>query len=150
VFTARHVMWNAQASRFEGASWSSRDQEGGAVVNGVSPISDIVALYLEGGTVTYLPRGEARTGDRVFWFEYDFRTHSNALRARRRFANVLRVVARQYVLDDIPVGGASGSCLINERGEVVGIVTGGWKLDDGSAVGVAPKLPTEDVSAVLF
>jgi len=141
AYTARHVMWNAQLSQFEGASWSSRGREGGAVVKGVSPISDIVALFLGGDDVVYLRRGDAAVGERVYWFEYDFRTRANALRARRRFAYILRIVARQYVLDEIPVGGASGSCLISERGEVIGIVTGGWKLDDGKFVGVAPKLP---------
>jgi hypothetical protein len=141
VYTARHVMWNRELGQFEGASWSSRGEEGGAVVSGVSPISDIVELGLSPNTLVYLPRGSARVGERVYWFEYDFRTKANALRARRRFAVVLRIVARQYVLDEIPVGGASGSCLINERGEAIAIVTGGWELTDGKFVGVAPKLP---------
>ena len=141
VFTARHVMWNKEEHRFEGATWSSRGRDGVAFVVGVSSVQDIVVLSIEDGVVTYLPRGWAAVGDLVFWFEYDFRTRANGLRARRMFAKVLRIVARQYVLDGIPTGGGSGGCLINERGEAVGLIAGGWLTNDKGAVGVAPFLP---------
>jgi hypothetical protein len=145
IYSARHVFWNREENKYIGATWSSRGYDGSTLVSGFSEEKDLVELWLnDTSNVVFLPRGAAvRAGEKVYWFEYDFRTKKNALRSRRRFANVLRIVAQQYILDGTPVAGASGSCLINENGEVVGIVTGGWQMFDKSVVGVASILPNE-------
>lgn len=138
VVTARHVMWDEFNRRFLGASWSYQGQRGAAFVVGESQFQDVVVIELSGGTVTYLKMGAPpKAGDRVYWFEYDFRTKKNAYRARRRFGSVLRLVGGHIIIDAEPTVGASGTCLINEKGEAVGIVIAGMETDDGGVVGIA-------------
>lgn len=138
VVTARHVMWDEENHRFLGATWSYQGQRGGAFVVGESEIQDVVVLELLGGEVEYLPMGNAPApGDTLYWYEYDFRTKSNAYRARRRFGQVLRMVAGHIILDEAPVAGASGTCVINEKGEAVGIIIASLTTEDGGVVGIA-------------
>jgi hypothetical protein len=147
VITARHVMWSEQHKTFLMGSWSSQGARGGAEVSGAALALDLVRLTLYGGTVPYLSLGESpKPDDKVYWFEYDFRTASNAYRARRRAGKVLRAVAGHLILDSNPVGGASGSCLLDAQGNVVGIVIATMDTDDGGAVGVAIEL-TRDMVA---
>jgi len=144
IITARHVVVDEAAKRYvRDLAWSDGfGHDGFASVVAVSPAIDLAILIVVGEQQPkYLPSGVAKSGDEVFWFEFDFRTRANALRARRRPATVLRVVAQQIILDDVPVGGASGTCLLNARGEVAGIVTAGWDTDDELGAGSAVKLP---------
>jgi len=147
VLTATHVMTSEDGSRFVGVAWSDGfGGEGFARVlrsHNNLDITELEIVGIAGDGVHYLPSGSAKAGEKVFWFEYDFRTRANALRAHRRFAKILRIVAQHYVLDEMPVGGASGTCLINERGEVVGLVVAAWPTDDKLGVGSAVKLPVE-------
>lgn len=148
VLTARHVMQDRQTRQYVAAAWSDgRGSEGFASVVVGHAALDIALLDLmvtRGDGVVFLSRGEAKVGDRVYWFEYDFRTRPNAMRARRRVAKVLRIVAQHYILDDVPVGGASGSCLINEQGQAVGIVVAGYETtQDGLGVGIVARLPED-------
>ena len=144
VLTASHVLWDGNLRTYVPASWSfGNKSEGSAQVVGGYSHLDLLFLDIYGGEIDFLPAGRAKTGDKVYWFEYDFRTSRNALRARRRFANVLRTVAGHYIFDGMPVGGASGTCLLNSQGEVVGIVVAGWFTDDKLGVGSAVKLPEE-------
>jgi len=144
IITARHVVVDEAAKRYvRDLAWSDGfGNDGFASVVAVSPAVDLAILVVVGDhQPKYLPSGVVKPGDEVFWFEYDFRTQANALRARRRLATVLRIVAQQIILDSVPVGGASGTCLLNTRGEVVGIVTAGWDTDDDLGAGSAVKLP---------
>jgi hypothetical protein len=147
VLTASHVLWDETLKTYVPTAWSDGyGQEGSAAVSGGFTFLDLISLSiypLEGYQLDYLPPGYAGVGDRVYWYEFDLRTRSNALRARRRFADVLRIVAGHYILDDMPVEGASGSCLLNSNGEVVGVINAGWDTDDSLGVGVAVKLPLE-------
>lgn len=145
VVTAKHVMWDEENKTYLMASWSAQNgAEGGAGVAGESWIKDLVRLTLVGGEVSYLATGATPVaGDRVHWFEYDFRTTANAYRSRRRVAEVLRVVAGHIIFNAAPVPGASGTCLVNTNGEVVGIVIAYTELDNGRSVGVAAGLSQE-------
>lgn len=144
VITAAHVTYDPHLKGHVNMAWSDGNGgEGFAQPAGNHPALDIVMLVMVGSPVRFLPAGKAQVGDTVYWYEYDFRTRKNALRARRRFASVLRVVAGHYILDGMPVGGASGTCLINNAGEAVGIVVAGWETQDGEGVGSAAKLPEE-------
>lgn len=140
VVTAAHVMCE-KPGECGRASWSSRGYSGMAEVHRPSTYLDIVILTTYGGPVVDLPRGTVEVGDVVFWYEYDFRTRKNALRARRRFANILRIVAEHAVLDEVPVSGGSGSCVLNERGEVVGLITAAFDTDDEKGAGLVVLLP---------
>ena len=138
VVTARHVMWDEANRKFIGGSWSYQGQRGGAVVAAESPYQDVVALELVGGEINYLPMGALpEVGATVYWYEYDFRTKKNIYRARRRFASVLRLVAGHVILDREPTAGASGTCVINEKGEAVGIIVAAMEAEDGGIVGIA-------------
>lgn len=140
VLTAAHVVIDKQAGRVVNVSYSFKGTEGLGEVVGVSPYKDL-ALIVVSGPVDYLPRAEAKVGDLVFWFEYDFRTRENLLRGRRRFATVIRLVAGTIIFDAPPTPGASGTCLINSEGAVVGIVVAGFETDDKLVSGVAVTLP---------
>ena len=144
VITAAHVVWDEERKTYVRVAWSDgAGSEGLGEVAAIHPALDLVVLQTEGGAIKFLPAGQIAVGERVYWFEYDFRTRKNALRARRRFATVLRVVAQHYILDDMPIAGASGSCLLNEQGQVVGLVVAGFDTDDKLGVGAAVKLPEE-------
>lgn len=141
VVTARHVMVGEHGNL--NAAWSDAyGNEGIATVRISANHLDVSILdvYPE-GVVMFLPKSTAKVGETVYWFEYDFRTRKNALRARRRFATILRIVAQQIVLSEVPTRGASGTCLINSNGEVVGIVNAAWYTDDEAGAGNAVKLP---------
>lgn len=66
--------------------------------------------------------------DKVFWVEYETGKKNEAFKAKRRDAKIINVVAGHLFLDQAPISGASGGCLFNEYGEVIGIVTAGWKI----------------------
>lgn len=140
AITARHVMLDENTGMFQEAAYSQGGVTGIASINGYWSHLDLVSLALNNGGKD-LTKGSVKVGDMVFWFEYDFRTRKNLLRARRRFASVLRIVAHQIVLDSVPVAGASGSCLLNKNGEVVGIVNASWATDDQLNGGNAVLLP---------
>ncbi len=87
-------------------------------------------------------------GERVWFLGYDFRKREDAMAPRPFDARVVRTRAGHLVMDRAGAPGASGSCVLNERGEVVAIHRGVHGLDNrpledgvGYAVGVwAPLL----------
>ena len=142
VITADHVLWDKERRTYTQATYSDGyGANGVAMVIGGYGAVDLVILEILGDDVIYLPSGVGRINEKVYWFEYDFRSQKNALRARRRFAHILREVAGHYILDEMPVGGSSGSCLLNSEGQVIGMIVAGWETDDGLGVGSAIKLP---------
>ena len=80
--------------------------------------------------------------EKVHWYEFNFHNRKEFLRQERREAKVLRTVAGHIVFDKGPVNGASGSCLLNEREEVVGIVIWTFYVR-GKSVGVAASIVDE-------
>ncbi len=88
-------------------------------------------------------------GDRVYWSEFNFKSRKKAMAPVYRKAKVLRTVAGHIVIDKTPNPGASGSCVLNEAGEVVGIIAFAVRVGDTSHVGLAvgvwgdwePELP---------
>jgi hypothetical protein len=66
--------------------------------------------------------------DKVFWLEYEMDDKKKAFESKRKEAKVLRSFSGQVVFDEAPEGGASGGCLFNESGEVVGIVSSAWAI----------------------
>jgi hypothetical protein len=93
--------------------------------------------------------------DKIFWVEYNTKKEKNAFETERRESRVLRVVAGHIYMKDPPKSGASGGCLFNESGKVVGIVTSGWYVgftrepNVGGAVGVWGKwLPDRPKSLI--
>lgn len=140
VITAAHVLWDETTRKYLGATYTFGTSEGYAIADAFFPYKDLARLQIS-GQVRYLPSGNPQAGDEVFWFEYDFRTQENAFRAHRRMAIILRVVAGLVIFDQEPVSGASGTCLINARGQVVGIVSSAFETQDGKSAGAALTLP---------
>lgn len=76
-------------------------------------------------------------GERVFILGYDQRAKATAMGPAITEGRVLRIVADNLILDADSRPGSSGSCVLNERSEVVGIVAWGRQYDDGVDV-IAP------------
>lgn len=83
----------------------------------------------------YLPVAKERPkpGDRVWILGYDWSNKKTALADDPIEAKVTRVVALHINFYPSGQGGSSGSCVVNEAGEVVGINEGAWPTDDGEA-----------------
>jgi hypothetical protein len=76
-------------------------------------------------------------GETIMWVEYDFRTQGEAFERRYRTTTINRIVAGHAILEDTPVGGASGGCAYNAAGEVLGLMTFGMPTSDlGMAGGI--------------
>jgi V8-like Glu-specific endopeptidase len=90
-------------------------------------------------------------GDKVYWIGYNIRKRKQAFETERYESEVQLVRAGHIFTKDSPQPGASGGCVFNASGEVVGIVVAGWgignpyKTNIGEAVGVwgewMPSLP---------
>ncbi len=144
LVTNAHVMLDDQGRPAAAASISQKGRQGTAALVAFATAMDL-ALLEPSMPLDYLPGGvAAKPDDVVYWFEYDFRTVENALRGRRRVGKVLRIVAGHYILDATPNPGASGSCLINEKGEVIGVVNAAFETAQGYA-GTAVMIP-KDIS----
>lgn len=144
MITAHHVVYDERTGQHVQLAWSDDfGNEGFAAIEGEYPALDLVTLQFTGQPAKSFPAGKVQRGDKVYWFEYDFRTRANALRARLRTAKVLRIVAHQIVLDNPPVAGGSGSCLFSYRKEVVGIITFSVDTGDKLGAGGVVKLPVD-------
>ncbi len=80
---------------------------------------------------------DPKAGDKVYWVEYDLSKASVAYKMKTRQAKVLRVKAGHFVFDGEPVRGASGSCVFNKAGEVVGILIRLHPMASNEVVSVA-------------
>jgi len=148
VFTAGHVVnpWagDYQAlGHLEPLAWTAGGYEGIAMPVFDDPVRDIARLELvpEPPLVTASrATQEPVEGDDVWWVEYDYGTPQQMLASRIHRAHFVRRVAAHLVLDEAPVEGASGGCLFNRAGEVIGIVV--WSVDtkDFKRAGVAVAL----------
>ncbi len=95
--------------------------------------ADIALVNLDQYPTYFAPRAtEAPAeGDEVSWYEYDLRKNEDAYKRRRRTTRVVTDFAGTLVLKDKATTGASGGCLFNEVGEVVGLMTFQIPTDDG-------------------
>ena len=140
VFTAGHVgvyrPTPKEADWPVNYAWSQGSLSGYASTNLVSPSRDLAILSTVGDSPEFneCASGPPAIGSRVSWFEYDFLT------TIERFAMVEELTAGHIQFDKTPKPGASGSCLFNEDGEVLGIVN--WRLYDQGygGVGIAVAL----------
>lgn len=78
-----------------------------------------------------------KAGDRVYLLGFDWKNRKSAMDDDVIEARVTRIVALHVLF--VPAGrpGSSGSCLVNEAGEVVAINEGGYDTDANEVAGLA-------------
>ena len=89
-------------------------------------------------------------GEQMWWVAYDWRK-KHAFEQKVLTGKVVRVIAGAIVLDQDTPQGSSGSCILNAKGEVVGLIAWSFAMDDQQgdlAVGVGiwgyiPPTPEE-------
>lgn len=82
-------------------------------------------------------REAPKVGDRVYLLGYSWKSKKSLLDDDVIEAKVTRVVALHLGFYPSGQPGSSGSCLVNEAGEVVAINEGAFSTDDGDEVGLA-------------
>lgn len=105
---------------------------------GTLPSRDLGELRVDYGDLpTQQPRAEAFpiAGETVFWVEL---TYSGGMHQVLRRGQVMDFIAGHISFYPTPSPGASGGCLLNGRGEVIGIVT--WAIGQENPGGLAPAV----------
>lgn len=82
-------------------------------------------------------REAPKVGDRVFLLGYSWKDKKSLLGDDVISAKVTRVVALHVAFYPSGQPGSSGSCLVNEAGEVVAINEGSYPTDDKDEVGIS-------------
>lgn len=119
-----------------------RYSDGAGNAGVVAPVStercaDLGVMAVRPGSVVRpYPRAaaEPRPGDRVWYVGYDWSGKKRAFAEKVYHAEVIRVVAGHLVLDEAGDVGSSGSCVLNQAGEVVAINTWGRQVGMGDEV----------------
>jgi S1-C subfamily serine protease len=77
-----------------------------------------------------------KVGDKVFFLGYDFKNPDEAFGPKRFKGVVTRIFNGNLVFDPAGKPGTSGSCILNEKGEVVAINQGGKETDNQETAGI--------------
>ncbi len=126
-----------------GYAWSDGNGNQGMLEGvGASRSRDLGLLELKSGEPSYYRHAtkEPEVGDLLHWLEYNSSNRETVYTRRIKRAKLLRRVSGHLILDQEPQKGASGSCVLNMKGEVVGILTRIRGTDDGKTVGVAVSI----------
>jgi hypothetical protein len=151
ILTAAHVahplyLRNGHKDEIISYAWSDHLGNEGYVGSAYLMLArDLGVLRILSGSPHYYRHAPEKpvSGDVVSWKEYDYRSRRHAYAPRIRTATVVRLVAGHLILDDSanpddPANpGASGTCLFNEMGQVVGIPIGHKRLFGREYVSVA-------------
>lgn len=78
-----------------------------------------------------------KEGDRIYLLGYSWKNKKSAMEDDVVEARVSRVVALHVVFYPAGKPGSSGSCVVNEAGEVVAINEGAYETDDKQEAGIA-------------
>jgi hypothetical protein len=125
------------------ARWSSQGVEGLAAVRYVYNSADLLELEAETTPFpTWYPVAQdpPKEGSVVWFVGYNFDKKSKAYRPKFFIGKVLYVVAGHVIYDQAGEPGTSGCCLLNERGEVIGINVAGKSIGTSDEVGVGVGL----------
>lgn len=76
-------------------------------------------------------------GEQLWWGGYDWSKPGRALRFRTFTGRVVEVRGGVFSLDTETPGGTSGGCVLNARGEVVGVIAWGKEMDNQSSAAFA-------------
>ena len=145
ALTAGHVVdskpFDDDASLYP-SRWSSEGHSGIFVPIRAMRSSDLASVQPASGKFPHpypLAKTAPETGSRVWIVGFDYSSKSRALGRKVYSARVLRIEGDVLILDTDAKPGSSGSCVLNDASEVVGIVSFGFSaLDDSSTVTGAP------------
>jgi hypothetical protein len=151
MLTNLHVVYNKDLRDTTLMSFSQFGRAGILMPYRTSNFADIASVV---GTFDVTPYPIAAQpplpGDRIWWVGYDWKSQGDAFAPAINTALVTRIVAGHVVADTPPVEGSSGSCLLNARGEVVGIVAWRVPIDGGARVLVGPGIWTGALTLELL
>jgi S1-C subfamily serine protease len=77
-----------------------------------------------------------KVGDTLYFVGYDWTSQDKALAPRVFKVKVIRSVAGHIAYKPAGSPGSSGSCVLNEKGEVVAVNKGAIELEDKARIGV--------------
>jgi len=149
VVTASHVAWRLTTDGMGQEVWipniylieGAAGQIGLAMGEAHHLATDLSYLQTDLELTEWYARGNLpAVGDVVTWVEYDFSKPERAYQPKARSSKVLGTRLSHIFLKEVPESGASGTCVFNAAGEVVGIIA--WRqrvgMDEiGVAVGVS-------------
>ena len=130
VFTARHVVEDFQT----GKTYTHRSNYGKMRIVKIHRDRDLAEISLEQKPPSWPLAKSITPGEKVLWWEYNFNNRRDTGKVNMRDARVIRISADHIFFDRQPIPGASGTCLANEKGEVVGIVFRFFQTGAGMAV----------------
>lgn len=151
IFSARHLLSKTTSEGVDimlSFIWEDgQGREGWGSAHYLDPFQDLglLAISDRGDDPDYRPVSDRRPqpGDHVFWREFNPELEKGLQQIERK-SKVLDVRLGHILIEDAPDFGASGSCLFNSLGEVVGIVV--WRQVDGTEeVGGAILLTLEKI-----
>lgn len=138
VLTAGHIAtaFYGGQQHFYHYTWTDGSKSGWLMYLNHARARDLGALSpYSGNTPDYLYRQmeAAEVGQYVSWYEYVYE-EGQVLNVIRREGRVERLQAGHIIVDEAPTQGASGSCLLSDKNEVVGIII--WSLYDHTGLSV--------------
>jgi S1-C subfamily serine protease len=141
VLTSGHVV-DARPFEPEVPLLPYRYSDGAGNAGVVAPLStercsDLAVMAVRPGQVVrpYLRASEApQIGERVWYIGYDWSGKGKAFAEKVIDAKVIRIVAGHLILDEAGEVGSSGSCVLNQAGEVVAINSFGRQVGVGEEV----------------
>lgn len=159
ILTARHVALNHHVSVIapNGPStyaYSQGNTGGYATYVAESPALDLALMKVD-GPVSYYEVGEVGEGDRVWLVDFD-RGNDTPFQSQVVSATVKTVLPHHILLSDFGQPGASGGCVLNSVGKVVGIYVAFIQMYDMKSsipelerFGLAVSVQSEEVSRLV-
>lgn len=142
IYTAYHLMKDDKA-----VTWSDNIGNGGtARVLAHDVARDLSVLTISSGRPGYLEFASSVTEDEeVSWYIYDFASRDKVFSRSIKEGKVVNASVAGYIsFSGNLTSGASGGCLFNKQGEVVGIVVWGIGYRGKTYLNMAVSLVSEE------